>query len=452
MNYHTAEQLFFSFGHLPRRERFTPTDVGGADVSISGDPFVRLRLLLKLLGNPEEKIPHFIHVTGTSGKGSVCSYLQAILSASGQKTGLFISPHPTYLTERWSINGRPMPAAAFIKIIQKFEIALREYAVAAPDDTPSFFELCTAIALVYFAEQKVGWAVLEVGAGGQLDPTNIIPRKDAAVITTIGLDHTEMLGNTKIKIARAKAGIITTAAPVFTLEADPKVRRILHTTAAKNHAPFTVVERPPNFKIGLKGTRFVSDGQKFSTKAIGAHQAGNAQLALTVAQTLNFSNRAIKTGLATAAQPLRFEITHTRPYIILDGAHNPDKITSTVETMRALKSNPTHKIKNLHLVLGFSADKNFTQMIKLLATLQPTTVACTHNTANPFRPVASPADIALAVRRYAPAATTEIFLDPATAFTWSRAHTKTGDAILVTGSIFLSGELRASVSALRDSQ
>jgi len=158
-----------------------------------------MQFFLDILGNPEKDIPHYIHVAGTSGKGSVCSFLQSMLQAEGYKTGLFVSPHPTSITERWWINNKAMSEKRFIEIVEYMMEALTVYLKTSPYDPPSFFDMTTAMGLYFFAQEHVTHAVIETGCGGRFDATNVIPYKDLAVITNIGLDHTEILGKTKLE-------------------------------------------------------------------------------------------------------------------------------------------------------------------------------------------------------------------------------------------------------------
>lgn len=442
MTFARAEQFLLSLGAIERREYLQDTNQTGSYLK-------RLQFLLNILGNPEKKIPHYIHIAGTSGKGSVATYLSSILKVSGKKVGLYISPHPSKLTERWQVNNQPMSESEFVKIVTQLKPALDTYLRKNPYDAISFFELTTAIALYYFAQKKVTWAVMEVGLGGRLDATTIIPHKDVAIITDIGLDHTEILGATKVLIAKEKAGIITSSSPVFTF--GDQATNVLHVFEQKikeKKAPlfFSQLSKAEKKQIIINqtGTDFVYQKNHYHVQAPGLHQARNAVLVINVARHLKISETSIKQGLAKAVQPLRAEIISHSPLIILDGAHNPDKIKSTVNTILELRD----KDACIHLIVGFSADKNIRQMIKLLAQLNPTTVACTKNTTNLFRAAASPARIARLINVIMPKTKTEIFLDPSDALAWSKQQTKTSDIVLVTGSIFLSGELRAQFKKL----
>ncbi len=408
MDYTQAEQYLLSLGNMPRKEYMD-------DKAKTNEYLTRIQFFLDIIGNPEKQIPHYIHVTGTSGKGSVATYLSYILEASKKKVGLTISPHPTTLRERWQVNNKIMTEQEFVSIVKKLKPALDEYARTSPYDMISFYDITTIIAILYFAQKKVEWAVIEVGLGGRLDSTNVIPHKDVAVITNIGLDHTELLGNTKEKIAFEKAGIITGAYSVFTMDENKNVLEVIKKQCKKKKAKL-----------------FLSHSKNTS------HKEKNILLCTQIAEHLSISHKAIETGIKNAIQPLRFEIISQKPFIILDGAHNEDKMKTTVQSASEMK-------KNIHLVVGFSEDKDVTTMMTLLATMKPKSIACTRQTANVFRKVAHPKTLMTFFKKHCPTAKIELFLDPQEAFAWSKKQTKTSDILLVTGSIFLSGELRSNL-------
>lgn len=398
----------------------------------------RLQFFLNIVGNPEKKIPHYIHVTGTSGKGSVCSYLESILRASGKKTGLYISPHPTHLTERWEINGKHMSRKEFATIVTTLKPKMDEYLRKSPYDMLSFFDLTTAIALYYFAQKKVEWAVIEVGCGGRYDSTNVIPRKDIAVITNIGLDHTDILGNTKEKIAYEKAGIITRGCSVYTMETNKRVVKIIQRECARKK----VLLKDTRYKFPASPAGGQDTKKTYCLTAIGQHQTKNAALAAEVAKSLGIAEKYILKGLQTATQPLRMEIVSRKPLIILDGAHNTDKIATTVASIKTLEHKNIKTNKKIALIISFSDNKDTGTMIKQLASIKPKSIACTRNTVNPFRKVADPKNIAQKFRKLLPHSRVETFIDPIDALVWSKKQIKTSGMILATGSIFMSGELR----------
>ncbi len=438
--YQNAYDYLISLNNLPRQEYL-------ADKRRPAVYLRRLGFLLNLLGNPEKKIPHYIHVAGTSGKGSVCLMLDSILRAAGKKTGLLTSPHPSAITERWEINGRAMSKQDFIELTSAIKPRLDEYINCSPYDFPSFFEIVTAMGLLYFAQNKVEWAVMETGLGGRYDSTNVIPRKDMAIITNIGRDHLELIGPTTIDVAREKAGIIKRGCKVLTASDRPKILSVIKREAKQQRTNIKILDigysPTPVLPILVGGTQgggqFNYQNTSYCLPVIGRHQISNAILAIEAARWLGIDEKIIKLGLSKVKLPLRLEIVCKKPLIILDGAHNPDKMKTTIETVKNIK---ILDIKKIHLVVGFSADKDIKTMLKQLASLKPASIACTRFTSNPFRQVADPRTLARQCRRLLPAADIKIFLDPLEALRWSRGQTKTGDLLLATGSIFLSGELR----------
>ncbi len=423
MTYSEAEHSILSFSNLPRTEYMeNPKDCS--------QYLKRVQFFLDLIGNPEKQIPHYIHVTGTSGKGSVCSFLQSILVASNKKTGLYVSPHPTHIIERWYVNKKQMSEKEFIQIVQYLKPYFDLYAQKSPYDMISYFDITTIIGFIFFAQKKVEWAVIEVGCGGRSDSTNILPWKDIAVITNIGLDHTHILGDTKEKIAFEKAGIIKSECAVFTMEKEKHIVDIIQKECDKQKVILNIIK--------TKAVQTKSLQKKWGV--VGAHQVDNAILCKEIAAYLHIPPQYIEKGITKAKQPLRMERVLRKPYIILDGAHNKDKIQTTVHTTKQIQKD--EHIKNIHLLVGFSADKSSTGMIRQLATLKPKTVSCTRNTVNPFRKVANPVDVAKVFKKYFSKTKIQIFLDPKEAFAWSKKQTQKNDLLLATGSIFLSGELR----------
>ena len=220
MTYNEANDFLISLSNLPRKKYLK-------DKKHCAIYLKRLQFFLNLLGNPEKQIPHYIHVTGTSGKGSVCLMLSAILKKSGRKVGTITSPHPSTITERWDINGRSVSQKRFSELVEFIKPKLDDYLRTSPYEIPSFFEIVTAIGLLYFAEEKIDWAIIEVGLGGRYDSTNVIPNRDACVITNIGNDHQDIIGPTKQDIAYEKAGIIKRGCQIFTMEKNKRMLKII---------------------------------------------------------------------------------------------------------------------------------------------------------------------------------------------------------------------------------
>ena len=439
MNFNEAEQFLYSLSNLPRKQYMSDTKKCGIYLK-------RLQFFLDILGNPEQNIPRYIHIAGTSGKGSLASYMQAIFIADKKTTGMYISPHPTHIRERWNINNRCISKKDFTHIVAELKQAFDTYVRTSPYDPLSFFEITTALTLLYFAKQRVEWVILETGCGGRYDSTNVIARKDLAIITNIGLDHTEILGPTKEIIAQEKAGIIQHGAPVITAERFAKIRAIIQEEAKKNKSDFYLSDGKAHIiSSTIEGTDFIYKDAYYHTGVPGIHQVKNALLAIDAAELLGIHQKAILSGIANATQPLRMEIARRNPTIILDGAHNQDKIKTTVQSMRTLLSDADTfepKKTNIHLILSFSNNKNLRPMIRQLLTLNPLSIACTRNTVNHFRKVAHPNDIAQICKTHTNKAKIETFIDPVDALHWSQKQAKKSDIILSTGSIFTTGELR----------
>jgi len=412
MTYQEAYEYLDSLHNLPRQYngkgnwQNTPTILRG------------IRLMLKMAGNPEEKIPHYIHVTGTSGKGSVSMMISQVLRAQGFKVGLVTSPHPTNIRERWQINNHSMSEKQFAEIIEDLKPVWDNYIHNANYTFPSMTSLNTIIALYYFAKNKVDYAIMEVTCGGKNDGTNVIPHKDVAIITNIGLDHTAILGGTKELIAENKSGIITKGSHVITAEHTPKLVKIIKTTADKKKAlsfKEVATDRYGNkdgviVKQDWTGLDFKIDGVIYHLNNLGYHQIDNARVAIEAARKLGVSEKAISEGLLATEFPIRFEVVSQKPYIILDGAHNADKVKAT--------------------------------FLKELLTLKPKSLACTRFTKNIFRKTADPKKLMTTALKLNSKLKTASFLDPQAALVWSQQQAKQDDLILVTGSMFLSGELR----------
>lgn len=453
MNYLQAQKFILYWAKLGRKEYLK-------DPKKCGVYLQRLQYFLNLIDNPEKQIPHYIHVTGTSGKGSVCLILDSILRADKRRVGTMTSPEIGPTQTRWQINGQKMTDKELAEIITKLKPKLDLYLKTSPYDPISHFELMTAIGLYWFAQKKVKWCILEVGLGGRYDSTNIIPHKDIAVITNIGLDHTEILGKTKEKIAYEKAGIIKPGCKVFTNEQNKKLLKIFekeiakYKTNTKQILKLSCQKNLQTYKLTNLQTIFKYQNHTYNLNTLGEHQVGNAILAIEITKSLKIPYSIIKRGLEKIKLPLRMEIISKNPLIILDGAHNPDKMKTTVETVRKLISMQVSKYKEkshlhtytlIHLLTGFSADKDLKTMCQQLKTLNPKTIAITKFT-SPFKKSAKPKDIEKLAKKYFKNTKIKIFSNPQTAYTTTKNKLKKNDLLLITGSLYLSGEIRAKLT------
>jgi len=287
-----------------------------------------VRALLQALGDPQQAYP-CLHVAGTNGKGSVCAMLDAALRAAGRRTGLYTSPHLVDLRERIRVDGRMIGRADLGRLLGRLKGTIEELlGDGRLDAHPTYFEVLTALAFLYFAERKVDVAVLEVGMGGRFDATNVV-RPEVAVITSIGLDHREYLGGTLAAIAGEKAGIIKPGLPVVCGPDRGPARAVIRARAAEAGAPFRPVLGPGRRLEEIPGPgrrrfRYTIDGQshEFRPGLRGAHQGHNAAAAIAALSELGgagrlaaVSPRAIRRGIETVRWEGRLEPGGRRPAV-----------------------------------------------------------------------------------------------------------------------------------------
>lgn len=316
-----------------------------------------LRVLLKKLGNPQEKF-NIIHVAGTNGKGSVCTLLAHALTCAGHRTGLFVSPHLISPTERIQIDGCAIAKNAFASVVQKV--------LARETKKLNFFEILTVAAFVYFAEKKVHYVVLETGLGGRKDPTNVCAPV-VSVITSIGLDHTQILGHTLTQIAKEKAGIIKPNTPVFCAPLPLAAQRVIQRGAAAAHAPFYLVKEGEPFalhRIDWKNNRLIlkCKNERWPLHLMGEKQVQNACLVYQICAYLKMRRAALKRAFKTVSLPGRWERFAAKNKMwILDGAHNPQAVRGLLSLWKKHPAYP-HAV----LLCGFMKDKNYKEMLRLL--------------------------------------------------------------------------------------
>ena len=305
----------------------------------------RIEALMNALGNPQKELK-FIHVAGTNGKGSVCSFLASALRESGKRVGLFVSPYIIDFCERIQFCGEFIEKedlARFATVVRNAGIAVTE------------FEFITAVAFLYYKYKGCDIVVLETGLGGRFDATNIIPAPLAAVITGIGLDHTEILGDTVEKIAYEKCGIIKEGSIVATTFNQPDSALRVITAASKAKVPQK--ERLTVKSASACGNSFIYKGIEYKTALIGEYQIENAVLAIETLTALGVESNAIVKGIANAQIPARLELLSKEPLVLLDGAHNPHGARSLAETLK--------KINGATAIVGMMADKNCDETLAL---------------------------------------------------------------------------------------
>lgn len=376
----------------------------------------RVEYLLKLLGSPQDG-PKYIHIGGTSGKGSVSNMIQSILVEAGHTTGLFTSPFPTTSIEKIKVDNRLISPDEFADLVETIKPAVDKTYLDSPYGRPSYFEIFTALGFLYFKQKKCDYVVLEVGLGGRHDATNVIKTPVATIINKIGFDHTEILGKTISKITAEKSAIIKSGTTFFTVANNNQTAlTILKKVCDEKKVPFNLV-KPTN--------------KNYSLKLLGRHQQFNAHLAATVTKKLGVNDQKINAGLKKVELSCRTEIMQTKPLVILDGAHNESKIKTTLEIIRHLT------YKKLYLIIALTNDRNpkevFNDVVKQADKIFITRQLSLHRKSYPPKRLAAKLNCLTRA---------EVFLDPDMALTSALKQAKRDDLILVTGSFYLAGQLR----------
>lgn len=399
-----------------------------------------IRLLLRSVGNPQRRFSS-IHVGGTNGKGSTSAFIASVFTEAGYRTGLYTSPHLVRFTERIRINGKEIPEER----VAEYVAALRP---TIERTQATFFEATTCIAFQYFADEQVDIAIVEVGLGGRLDSTNVI-RPLVSVITNVGLEHTEYLGNTIPKIAREKAGIIKRGVPCVTASKDPAVVKVLRAVAKRRKSRLETVERLITARQlgnvrGCIVARFRSRRLTIARVKLdlaGAHQLVNAATALAALEIISGTNSlpaafrpldddAVRRGLQNVRRNtgLRGRMEKFGSKILLDVAHNPDGVRMLVESLG------TRKGVRYVVVFGVLKDKDYRTMCALLAPIVQHAV-----TVHPSSPRGLPASVlAKEFRRLGVAASSERSIRAG--LTQALHLSGRGMRILVTGSHYVVGD------------
>jgi len=397
----------------------------------------RIKRLLSDMGNPQDKV-RFIHVAGTNGKGSVSAMISSVLVSAGYKTGLFISPFITDFCERIQINSAPIPhdklaelteyVFSFVDKLSKEDIIITE------------FEFVTAVCFEYFKRENVDLAVLETGLGGLLDSTNVIKKNLCSVITSISLDHTDILGETIEEIALQKCGIIKPECPVISSEQNESAARVIKNSAIRNHSPllFSTDIKLTVLRESIECTELSFEDTELSLSLIGNHQITNARTALATLAVLTkdtdirITVEALKEGFKNAVNPARFEVLSKSPLIILDGAHNADGMLAFTNAVK--KYTPNRK---RILLAGMLADKDSLTSAKYTEGLFAE--AFTVPVSNPRTRTAE--DMATILEKYTDKV--HVCKTPFEGFDKALKRAEELDAALfICGSLYLAGELR----------
>jgi dihydrofolate synthase / folylpolyglutamate synthase len=325
------------------------------------------------LDSPHLKIKT-VHVVGTKGKGSTSAILSSILTHAGYKVGSFTSPHLEKINERICLNGKPISDHKFTSIVEKLRNHIISRNVVLAKNFRTTFELLTATAFIFFADEKVDYAVIEAGLGGRLDATNVIKPK-VVLITSISLDHTNVLGETIEKIAYEKGGVIKASIPVFSSNQQDIVKNVLQDISNKKNTRIEFLKKEnliKNLKLSKNGTSFdYEDGdlnfQALTLPLLGDYQVDNASLAIKSFYSLccndvTNSKEAIRNGLSNVKWRGRMDILSTNPLVIADVAHNPDSIRKMLNNLKSI-----FEFKKILCVLSISTNKDIPEICKILS-------------------------------------------------------------------------------------
>jgi dihydrofolate synthase/folylpolyglutamate synthase len=393
----------------------------------------RMDAALELIGNPHRRI-RAVHIAGTKGKGSVAAMLDSCLRAAGYRTGLYTKPHLVNLAERTRIDGAEIPAVQMLAYIERLRAIFDSAGLA-----PTFFEFTVAMMFAYFADAGVDIAVIETGLGGRLDSTNVVT-PILSVITPIGFDHMEYLGHTIAAIAGEKGGIIKRGVPVVIGAREPDARLALTSIAGNQQSAVRLIDRDFSYESHAPAHRFDYHGLGLELRDLeiglaGPFQHENGAIAVATLEALrvqgwHIDEDAIRRGFKNIYWPGRFDIVSKRPTVILDCAHNEMSIAALLETM-SIELGPEVKPR---LIFGCQSAKDWA---KMAAMLTPRVRDVTLTRAKPKAPL----EPELLLPHFAVPARVE--RDPIRAVGQVIGEMAADDVALVTGSVYLVGEVYA---------
>jgi dihydrofolate synthase / folylpolyglutamate synthase len=402
----------------------------------------RIRALLSRMGNPHEGL-HGIHLAGTKGKGSTAVFIEAILRAHGRTTGLFTSPHFIHKEERIRVSGRAMTRDDFLSWMNRLRADL--LALQAAPQPPTFFDILTTVGFLHFRSRGVEASVMEVGLGGRLDSTNVF-LPEVSVITRLGIDHTEKLGEKLGQIAAEKAGIVKPGVPVVSHPQEEEARGVILETCRRNKAPLLWVGQEIELTETGPGSRTdfsVRTPRAFypglELRVLGRHQRVNAAAAVAAAEIfLNERNgilpdpERVRRVLRKTRQPGRIDVVSEHPLLVVDVAHNALSVDVLVRTLRS-----ELRFRDLHVLFACAADKDISSMVRVLAEVADRWTLTTFD----YPRLEDPArirDRILALRR-----DREVRLTPNPQEALEDARRRSGpeDCILCCGSFYLAAEI-----------
>lgn len=398
----------------------------------------RINALLEKMGHPERSLK-FIHVTGTNGKGSTCAMLASMFTQAGYKTGLYTSPYLIRFNERIQIDGVQIPDEQICAIMDEIKPL-----ADSVFEQPTEFEMVTALGFAYFARQHCDLVVCEVGMGGEFDATNVILPPEAAVICNIGLDHTEVLGDTLEKIAATKSGIIKPGCDAIIYRESPSVEAVIEARCDSVGAQLHKADFADIIPLRHDLTGQVFSWQRFEAlklPLLGEHQLRNAAVALTTACVMQqrgwkLTDDDIRAGLAAVRWPGRFDVRGQEPLFIIDGGHNPQCIEALVKNIRDYLPG-----RALTVLTGVLADKDYNCMYRDVAPF-----AAEFITITPGNPRALDAQaLAAYLERFEKPVTACASVDAGVRL--ALAHAGKDGVVLCYGSLYMIGEIEAALHA-----
>ena len=403
-----------------------------------------INYLLYLLGEPHKKLK-IIHVAGTNGKGSTCSSISSILQSAGYKVGLYTSPHLVDFTERFIINQKSISRKKVSELLERIKPYIEKVANTPSYNHPTFFEVITSMAFLYFFEEQVDFLVLEVGLGGRLDATNVCEPL-ISVITHIDYDHMDELGNSLKEIAREKGGIIKPEGIVISSNQYEEAYNEIKKIADDRNSLIYSGGREIIYQIvksDIKGVIFDLKGiyheyKNLHTPLLGRHQADNSAAAITAIEALkirgvNITEKAIRAGLGKVNWTGRLEIIQNNPTLVLDGAHNPNGVKVVRDALKEIFS-----YHRLILVLAIFADKDYKKMIQIIVPNADLVIAA--KTESPR--AASPRIIAKEAAQYIDQNKIIVTENIPQAINCALSNSNEDDLICITGSLYTAGEAK----------
>jgi dihydrofolate synthase/folylpolyglutamate synthase len=429
MDFRTAVDYVLSFADYERLSR-----------SAVVFDIARMEALLKRIGNPHLAAKS-VHVAGTKGKGSTSAMIASVLTASGYRTGLYTSPHLQTIRERVQIDGRPISEGEFADGVKGLKPEIEHLNRFGALGELTTFEILTALAFAYFKEKAVDFQVLETGLGGRLDATNVV-KPEVCVITSISLDHTEVLGDTIAKIAAEKAGIIKPGCQVVCAPQKAEALAVIEKVCRERGANLIKIgeevtwRKTKNSDLGqsfhLKGTKSEYD---LTIPLLGEHQLENAAAAVAALEVMRgqapgISDRSIAIGLAQVNWPGRLQVLQRNPLFVVDGAHNADSARRLREAIKQY-----FEFDDVILIVGISQEKDIPGIVAELSSLT-SQVIVTHS-AHPRAAIAATLVAEFSKLDVNP----EVTEDIASAVGLALAKAEQGDLICVTGSLFVVSEV-----------